>query len=481
MSLSNKALKGFFWASFERFGVQGISFFIFIILARLLTPSQFGLIGMLAIFVAVSRTLTNSGFSQALIQKKDADETDFSSVFYLNLLVSIILYIVLFLAAPLVARFYREPALIALTRVLGLKFIIDAFSLIQETVLTKEVNFKKLMMAKLPSNLIGGVAGISAALLGFGVWSLIVHQLTDSLAYSVQVWIQSPWRPHWKFETERLKKLFKFGSPLMASALINTTLQNLYLVVIGRFFSTADVGFYDQANKIRKLPVQNISSALDRVTFPVLSEIQNDDERLKRAYKSMIRQVLFFMGPIMMLALVMAKPLFRLVLTAKWLPAVPYFQWLCITGLFHPLNAYNLNILKVKGRSDLFLRLEILKRSIEIVGIIIAVHYSVLILVIAQTAQSFIAYLINSYYSGQFIDYNLKEQFSDIWTIFLSVGIMVGCVTLMNEQISMLSDILLILIDLSAGVIIYLFMLTIFDRSLLINVKGMAKNLINQS
>jgi len=481
MSLGKKALKGFFWATFERFGIQGVSFVIFVILARLLTPTQFGLIGMLTIFIAISRTLTNSGFSQALIQKKDADESDFSSVFYMNLLVSVIIYLVLFIAAPLIADFYKEPALIALTRVLGLKFVIDAFSLIQETVLTKEVDFKSLMIARLPSNVIGGIAGISAALGGLGVWSLIIHQLVDSLAYSIQVWIQSPWRPHWKFDPERLKELFHFGSRLMASALINTTFQNLYLVVIGRFFTTAEVGLYDQANKIRKLPVQNISSALDRVTFPVLSEIQNDDKRLKRAYRSIIRQVLFFMGPIMMLGLVMAEPLFRLVLTEKWLPAVPYFQWLCITGLFHPLNAYNLNILKVKGRSDLYLRLEILKKAIEVIGIVIAMNFSVLILVVAQTAQSLIAFFINSYYSGRFINYGLAEQFKDVWSIFFSAIAMALGVYFMNTQITNLADVLIIGSDLLAGVIVYIMLLALIDRPVLTNLKSVAENFIVKS
>src|SRR5699024_1277657 len=350
---------------------------IFIVLARVLTPEAFGLMGMLAVFIAVSQSLTDSGFGQALIQKKETDEVDYSSVFYINLTVSVIIYVLLFVTAPLIASFYGEPILINLIRVLGLKFIIAAFSMVQIARLTKQVQFKKLMMAKLPSTLLGGAAGISAAYMDYGVWSLIIQQLTDATAYSIQIWIQSKWRPIRVFDWQRVKELFDFGSKMMVSGILNTVYKNIYEIVIGRFYATAQVGFYTQAHKIKQLPVQNISSTLARVTFPILSEIQDDDVRLKRAYKRILRQVVFIIAPIMVGAVVVAEPLFRFVLTEKWLPAVPYFQWLCVTGFFYPLNAYNLNILKVKGRSDLFLKLEVIKKVIGVIGIAIAVQYSV--------------------------------------------------------------------------------------------------------
>lgn len=414
-SLTDKTLSGFIWAFGERFGVQAMQMVIFIVLARILTVEAFGLMGMLAVFIAVSQSLTDSGFGQALIQKKGADEVDFSSVFYINLIVSVAIYGLLYATAPLIASFYGEPILIELIRVLGLKFIIAAFSMVQIAKLTKEVKFKKLMIAKLPSTLLGGAAGVSAAYMGFGVWSLIIQQLTDITAYSIQIWIQSNWTPKWVFDWERIKELFDFGSKMMLSGLLNQVSNYIYEILIGRFYSTAQVGFYTQANRIRQLPVQNISSALARVTFPVLSEVQDDNVRLKRAYKKILRQVIFIIAPLMVGGIVLAKPLFSFVLTDKWLPAVPYFQWLCVAGLFYPVNAYNLNILKVKGRSDLFLWLGVIKKVIEAICLFFLLSYSVLALVIFRAAFGFVAYFVNSYYSGKFIDYGVIEQLQDIW------------------------------------------------------------------
>ena len=394
MSLTQKTLGGFFWAFLERFGAQALQMVIFIVLARILAPEAFGLIGMLAVFIAVSQSITDSGFGQALIQKKDTDEIDYSSVFYINLLVSGFIYLLLYLSAPYIASFYSQPELTALVRVLGLRFIISAFSMVQITKLTKEVRFKKLMFARLPSTLLGGIAGIWAAMTGFGVWSLVIQQLTYITSYSLQVWIQSKWLPKWVFDWSRVKSLFDFGSKMMVEGVLSSIYQNLYELMIGRYFSTAQVGFYTQANKLKQVPVQNISNALGRVTFPVLAEIQHDDVRLKGAYKKVVRQIFLIISPVMVGGIVLAEPLFRMVLTEKWLPAVPYFQWLCVSGLFYPVNAYNLNILKVKGRSDLFLYLGLVKKGIAILGMFIFIQFSVLALVIYRAFYSIFACLL---------------------------------------------------------------------------------------
>jgi O-antigen/teichoic acid export membrane protein len=428
MSLTQKTLGGFFWAFLERFGTQTLQMVIFIVLARILAPEAFGLIGMLAVFIAVSQSLTDSGFGQALIQKKDTDEIDYSSVFYINLVVSSFVYLLLYVSAPYIASFYNEPMLVDLVRVLSLRFIISAFSMVQIAKLTKEVRFKELMVAKLPSTLLGGVAGITAAMKGFGVWSLVIQQLTDVTAYSLQVWIQSKWIPKWLFDWKRVKSLFDFGSKMMIEGVLSAIYRNIYELMIGRFFSTAEVGFYTQANKLKQVPVQNVSSTLGRVTFPILAEIQNDNVRLKSAYKKVVRQIFLIISPIMVAGIVLAEPLFRMVLTEKWLPAVPYFQWLCVSGLFYPVNAYNLNILKVKGRSDLFLYLGLVKKGIAILGILIFVQFSVLALVIYRAFHSIIAYYINSYYSGKFIDYGVWEQVRDIWK-FLAAAAVAGTIS----------------------------------------------------
>jgi O-antigen/teichoic acid export membrane protein len=465
-SLTDKTLSGFVWAFGERFGVQAMQMVIFIVLARVLTPEAFGLMGMLAVFIAVSRSLTDSGFGQALIQKKETDEIDFSSVFYINLIVSVVIYGILYFTAPLIASFYGEPILVNLIRVLGLKFIIAAFSMVQIAKLTKEVKFKKLMLAKLPSTLLGGAAGIGAAYMGFGVWSLIIQQLTDATAYSIQVWIQSEWRPIWVFDWERVKELFDFGGKMMVEGVLSKIYQNFYEIMIGRYFTTAQVGFYTQANKIKQLPVKNISNALSRVSFPVLSEIQDDNKRLKRAYKKILRQIFFVIAPVMVGGIVLAEPLFRLVLTDKWLPAVPYFQWLCISGLFYPANSYNLNILKVKGRSDLFLYLGLVKKGIAITGILIFVQYSVLALVIFRAFNSILAYFINSYYSGKFIDYGVVEQLQDVWRFLVLSGLMGGIIWGINIYLQS-GDLLMIILGILVGIAVYLGLIYKADKEIL--------------
>lgn len=479
MSLTNKTLSGFIWAFSERFGEQIIKMAIFVLLARILSVEAFGLVGMLAVFMSISRSLTDSGFGQALIQKKDADQVDFSSVFYINLVVSIVVYGLLYLSAPFIATFYGEPILVNLIRVLGLNFIISGFSLVQVAKLTKEIRFKNLMIAKLPSTLLGGIVGIVSAYTGFGVWSLIFQSLSDTTFYAIQVWIQSKWRPKFVFDWTRIKSLFDFGGKLMLSGILDKIYSNIYEVVIGRFFSTAQVGFYTQANKIKQLPVQNISSALGRVTYPILSKIQDDEIRLKRAYKKIIRQVVFFIAPIMIGALAIAEPMFRFVLTEKWLPAVPYFQWLCISGLFYPINAYNLNILKVKGRSDLFLKLEIVKKIIGVIGIVIAVQYSVLALVILRAITATISFGINSYYSGLFINYGIIEQIKDIAMILVS-SILVGISVMGLNTLLPPIDLVIIISDISVGSIVYILVIRLLDKDVLESSKGLIFNIFSK-
>src|SRR5699024_3991196 len=465
------------WAFGERFGVQAMQLVIFVVLARVLTPEAFGLMGMLAVFIAVSQTLTDSGFGQALIQKKGTDEIDYSSVFYINLVVSVLIYGLLFVTAPLIASFYGEPVLVNLIRILGLKFIIEAFSMVQIARLTKEVKFKKLMLAKLPSTLIGGTAGISAAYMGFGVWSLIIQQLTDATAYSIQIWFQSKWRPIWVFNWQRVKGLFDFGGKLMLSSVLNKIFQNLYEVVIGRYFSTAQVGYYTQANKIKQLPVQNVSSTLARVTFPVLSEIQDDNQRLKRGYKKILRQIFLIISPLMIGGIVLAEPLFRFALTDKWLPAVPYFQSLCVSGLFYPANSYNLNILKVKGRSDLVLYLGLVKKIGIIIGLLIFIHYSVLAIVIFRAFFSVTAFFINSYYSGRFIKYSVIKHLFDIWK-FLFLSAVMGLVIWIMPMITNTTDLFTLINGIILGTTIYVMLIFLFERSLLKETYQLAKKMI---
>jgi O-antigen/teichoic acid export membrane protein len=455
VSLKQKTISGIFWASIQKIGSRGISLIVTIILARILAPSDFGLIGMLTVFIAISQTLVNAGFSQALIQKKNADEEDYSSVFYINLVASIFLYGILFFSASLIADFYHQPVLVDLTRILALIFIINAFSYVQETRLTKEIRFKTLMFIHLPSTIISGVVAIGMAYLGYGVWSIVVQQLVMRLAYAIQLWIYSRWKPLASFNKAKAKELFSFGSKLLISGIIYSLYDNIYLIIIGKFFSVNTLGYYQNAKKLVNMPTQTLSSVLKSVTFPVFSSIQDDNRKLKEGYKKIIQQLLFWLCPILVFAAVLANPLFSFVLTSKWLPAVPFFQLLCVVGIFYPLNSYNLNIVSIKGRSDLFLKLSIFKRAITTVGIILIIPYGIWPLLFFEAASAVFMYFVNSYYSGRFIDYPIKEQLKDVYPILI-VSSLVGIVVLfINYFLVDFTNISRLVMGFGIGIILY--------------------------
>jgi O-antigen/teichoic acid export membrane protein len=439
----------------QKVGSRGIQLLVSIVLARILTPKDFGLMGMLAIFIEVSQTLINGGFNQALIQKKDADEEDYSSVFYINLLASIALYGILFFCAPLIADFYRQPILVPMTRVLAVVFIINAFAYVQQARLTKFLQFKTLMFIHIPSTVISGVISIVMAWAGFGVWSIVAQQIVMRLAYAIQLWIHSKWTPLQSFNRQRAKKLFSFGGKLMVSGLLDSAYSNIYLIVIGKFFPVDVLGYYQNARNLARTPTNTLSSVLSSVTYPAFSTIQDDNARLKAGYKRSIEQLLFWLCPISVFAGVLATPLFRFILTAKWLPAVPYFQLLCVVGILFPLNSFNLNIINVKGRSDLFLKLEIIKKVIVTIGIIATLPFGIWALVIFQAANSFIAYFINSYYSGRFIQYPMGEQIRDIMPILLltaGTGLLIG---LTDHFLSGTPDIARLVVGFGLGSVLY--------------------------
>lgn len=410
---------------------------------------------MLSIFIALSQTLVNAGFSQALIQKKNVDEEDYSSVFYINLCVSIILYFSLFLTAPLISDFYHQPILIRMTRVLALVFVINAFSYVQEARMTKELKFKTLMYVHIPSTILAGIISVIMALMGFGVWSIVIQQLVMRTAYAFQLWLYSKWKPLFVYNKAKIRSLFSFGSKLMLSGILNSIYTNIYLVVIGKFFAVDALGYYQNARNFVNTPTNTLSSVVANVTYPVFSSLQHDNKRLKEGYKRSIQQLFFWLCPALTLAGVLATPLFRFIMTDKWIPAVPYFQMLCIVGMLLPLNGYNLNIVNVKGRSDIFLKLEIIKKLIITVGIAITIPYGIWALIIFQVANSIFSYFLNSYYSGRFIQYPMKEQVRDILPILL-LSISVGAIVLFIDwSLDKTYDILRLIVGFGVGGSLY--------------------------
>lgn len=387
-------------------------------------PEEFGLIGMLAVFMALGNSLVDSGMSSSLIRTQDADERDFSSVFFINITASIVIYFVLFFSATHIANFFHQPTLSEIVKVYCLSFIIRAISSIQYVRLTILMDFKTQTVLRLPALAISSVIGLILAYRGYGVWSLVYMQLANVTLESILIWFQVKWRPSFILDWKRLKRHFNFGYKLTLSGIIDTVYGNIYHIIIGKYFAAAQLGFYTRAQAMRQLPVSNISSALNQVTYPLFSSIQDDNVRLKNVYKRLMQQVLFWIAPVLVIAGVLGEPLFRLLMTEKWLPAVPYFQILCLGGIMYPLHAYNLNILNVKGRSDLFLKLEIVKKALITIGLLIAVPFGIYGLLWMQFVLTIIAFFINTSYSGKMINYPMLEQVKDILPILGLSGLM---------------------------------------------------------
>ncbi len=456
MSLRKKAVSGIMWTFGQQFGTQAISFFVSIVLARILLPKEFGLIGMIGVFIGIGTSLVNSGLTQSLIRTQEPDEEDYSTVFFFNLLGSFFIYWILFFFAPLIASFFSQPILILIIRIYCLTFIISAFSEVQLTKLTKEMNFKLQMTIAIPSLIGSGLLGMLLAYKGYGVWSLVWMGLCQSFLNTVQLWIRTGWAPTFVFNMTKFRYHLKFGYKLTISGLLDTIFTNIYQIIIGRFFLPAQVGFYTRADSLKQLPVSNISVALNKISYPLFASIQNDNVRLKKGYKQIMQMVIFLVAPVLVILGVLAEPLFRFLFTEKWLPAVPYFQILCITGILHPIHSYNLNILNVKGRSDLFLKLEVLKKILIVIVILISIRFGILGLIWGQVVTSVLAFFINTYFSGKFLDYSAWEQIKDIFPLIFLAFIAGAIVWSLDLEIHGSGDIFRIFIGGVVGILTYL-------------------------
>ena len=418
-SLKNKTVKGVGWSFIDNLSSSGITFLVGLVLARLLTPSEYGIMAILTIFIAVSNSIVDSGFSNALIRKTDARRVDYNTVFLFNLLVSGLLYVVLFFAAPSISRFFKEPLLVEVMRVIGWVLVINALAIIPRTLFVKEVNFKTQTKISLIASISSGVIGIGMALAGLGVWSLVGQQLSRQLLNTLFLWIYCTWRPAWEFSMQSFKELFGFGSKILLSGLLNTIFNEIYSLVIGRCYTSAQLGQYTRANQFNQIFSSNLTTVIQRVSYPVLSSIQDESERLREAYRKVIKSTMLISFACMLGLAAVARPLIIILIGEKWLPAVGFLQIICFSGMLYPLHAINLNILQVKGRSDLFLRLEIIKKIIAVGPLVLGVLYSIEYMLWGSVCTSLIAYFLNSYYSADLIDYPTKEQIKDILPTFL--------------------------------------------------------------
>ncbi|MFA5015599.1 MAG: MOP flippase family protein [Actinomycetota bacterium] len=425
MSLKQKTVSGLIWSFIDSFANQGLLFLIGIVLARLLTPEEFGLIGMLTIFIAVSQTFIDSGFGQSLIRKKHCTEQDYSTVFYYNLISGLLFYALLFASASSIGDFFNKAQLKAILPVLGLNLIIGSIGLIQQTILIKNVNFKLQTKISLTSSIVSGIVGIGMALSGAGVWSLVFQSLTQNTLKTALLWIWNRWKPSAVFSMKSFKEMFGFGSKLMVSQLIDTIYRNIYYLIIGKYFSAQELGYYTRARQFSIMPMQVMTEVMQRVSYPVLSHIQDEQDRLKSAYRKLIKSSTLVSFVLMAGLAAIARPLVITLIGEKWSASIIYLQLLCFVAMLYPLQAINLNMLKVKGRSDLFLRLEIIKKVLVVPVIIVGVMYGIKVMIIGSIVNSIISYFLNSYWSGKLVKYPAKEQMMDIFPPF-AISLVMG-------------------------------------------------------
>lgn len=455
-SLTRKTTNALLWSFADLMANHGIQFIIQIILARLLLPEHFGLVGMIVVFIAISNSIVDSGFSQALIRDQQTTQKDYSTVFYFNLGMSFVAYVALYMCSSYISNYFNQPQLIDILRVMSIVVIINALAIIQRVMLMKKVDFRTITKISIIASTTSGVLTIVVAVLGLGVWSLVINMLSLQLIQSILLFVYNKWIPSFTFSYRSFKRFFGFSFKLLISGLIDTIYNNIFSLIIGKYYSTRQLGYYTNASKFRDIASHSIASTVQRVTYPILSSVQDDDVRLKAGFQKIIQSVAYINFPALMGLAAVAEPLFYILFGEKWMPSVIYFQLLCLAGALYPLHAVNLNILQVKGRADLFLLIEIYKKVVLTILLILFIFFQtgILGLICAAVINSYISLLINIYFSGKEIKYSLMEQLRDLTPSFvLSVvmGVTVFCFNLIVSINSLVDLILQIFI----GVFIY--------------------------
>ena len=413
-NLKSKTIKGAGWSAVETFLAQGVSFIVGLVLARLLSPEEYGLIGLVMIFVTVLNGVVDCGFSTAIIRKQDASDDDYNTMFYTNMLFSIILYVGLSFSSPMIASFFNREELIQLVPVMGLTLIINALSLTQQTILSKRIDFKTKTKASFFSSVTSGIVGVICAYCGLGVWSLVIQMILQRTLYTVSLWILNKWWPSFSFSKDCFHYMWGFGWKLLLSGLLDNIWQQIYQLVVGKFYNPATLGQYTRARHYANLFSSNLTTAVQRASYPALASIQNDEERMIAAYRKVIK-VTMFVTAICMLSLgAISEPLIVCLIGKKWLEAATYLPLICISMSLYPLHVINLNMLQVQGRSDILLYLEIIKKIIAILPICLGIFVGIKAMLLGSIFTGIIAYFLNSYYTGKKLHYSSWMQINDI-------------------------------------------------------------------
>jgi len=457
-----KVFSNFIWRFAERCGAQLVTFIVSIVLARILTPSDYGTIALVTVFTTILQVFIDSGLSTALIQKKDADDLDFSSVFYFNFVICIILYLIMFVSAPFIADFYKDSSLVSIVRVISLTLIISGVKGVQQSYVSRHMLFKRFFFSTLGGTIFSAVLGIIMAYAGFGVWAIVFQQLSNNAIDTLILWITVKWRPIKKFSWSRLKNLLSFGWKMLASSLLDTVYNNLRNMIIGKLYTSADLAFYNQGDKFPKLIVTNINTSIDSVLLPTMSNEQDNHVRVKDMTRRAIKISTYIMAPLMIGLAFCAKPIVQIVLTDKWLPCVPYLQIFCISYLFWPIHTANLNAIKAMGRSDLFLKLEVIKKFIGMILLLITMNISVMAMAYSLLISGLISQVINSWPNRYLLKYSYIDQIKDILPNIVMALIMGGFVYFISYL--NLPILVSLVVQISSGGIIYL-MLSILTKN----------------
>lgn len=444
--IKEKAVRGFAWSAIDNFANQGVLFVISILLARILSPADYGLIAMITIFLAISNCFINSGFGNALVRKADLSDEDCSTAFFFNIIVSVLCYIVVFIISPFVAAFYDRPILTPILRWQGLTLILGACIIVQKSLVNKNIDFKTTTKVSVSSNILSGIVALLMAYHGYGVWALVGMGLSQSVLQIILFWYYSSWRPRMIWSKGSFHYLWNYGSKLLASGLLDTIFNNIYPIVIGKIYSPVNLGYYTRAWGFAQLPSSNVTGIIQRVTFPVLCSFQSDDERLSLNYRRLLRMSAFIVFPLMLGLAAVANPLIHVLLTAKWAQTIIYLQIICFAMMWYPIHAINLNLLQVKGRSDLFLKLEIIKKIMAVVVILCSVPFGVIGICYGSVVSSLLSLTINTYYTGKLIKVGLLVQLKDLFPIIMNSLIMCGIVIMLihlleNQLVSLIGGI----------------------------------------
>lgn len=432
-SLKTQFLSGVAWTSISRFGSLGIQFLVTIILARLLNPEDFGVIALLTVFIAIAQILLDSGFGDALIQRESNSTLEYSSVFYLNILIGIVCYLILFIGSPLLDSFYNIKSLHIYARILFLVIPINALGLIQRVQLRQSLSFKKLSIIEIVAAIISGIVGISLAFLGFGIYSLIGQLLTINIFRTLLTILINRWCPTLEFSIDALRPLFRFGINLTLSGLLTVFFNNIHTILIGKYYCPKSVGYYNQAKQYEQLSSNTITDIVLNVSYPTLVKLKDESNRLREVYKKIIEAVVFLVVPLMCILFIISDDLLVLLLSEKWLPASIFFKILCLYGITFPLHQINGNILKVKGKSKTYLNIELIRRVLLIISIVVTLHISIEAMLYGQIIAMSVIILISMYYSGRLIDYKLFNQIKDIIPYYIA-GIIASVISVYFYQ-----------------------------------------------